>query len=198
MTELAKGLHPVPAGHLATIVTYLEMTASQSAAPAFFPDGYGAARDTYTIADYRALFRAIGTPWLWTSRLIMDDGVLDTILRSPDVETWTILHNDTAIGLVELDFRVPDACELAFFGLISTATGQGLGRPMMALAQSRAFGRPIRRFHVHTCTFDAPNALQFYQQAGFTPYRRDVEIFPDPRLSGLLPMDAGAHIPCLT
>ena len=57
--------------------------------------------------------------------------------------------------------------------------------------------RPIRRFWAHTCTLDHPSALSFYKRSGFRPFRRQVEIAEDPRLSGLAPMDAAAHVPLL-
>jgi hypothetical protein len=50
---------------------------------------------------------------------------------------------------------------------------------------------------VHTCTLDHPAALGFYRRHGFTPYRRSLETFPDPRLLGLLPADAAPQVPCL-
>jgi len=101
------------------------------------------------------------------------------------------------IGLLELDFRVPDECELAYFGLVADRVGQGLGRGLMREVLARAWHRPIRRLHVHTCTLDHPQALAFYQRAGFTPYRRAVEVAPDPRLTGDLPRTAGAQVPLL-
>lgn len=194
---LAPGLFPVPKGHLAAVVTYLEMTAPAIKTPRPFPSGIVAVRETLGIDDYRTLFRAIGAPWLWSSRLRMDDGALAAILNDAAVEIWIIRQNDTAIGLVELDFRTQGACELAFFGLVADETGQGLGGPMMALAQARAFSHDIKRFHVHTCTLDAPAALAFYQKSGFVPYKVAVEIFADPRLSGALPSATASHIPCL-
>jgi len=39
--------------------------------------------------------------------------------------------------------------------------------------------------------------LGFYERSGFRPFRRQVEIAEDPRLSGLAPMDAAAHVPLL-
>jgi RimJ/RimL family protein N-acetyltransferase len=195
---LTAGLHAVPSGHVAAVVTYLEMAAPGPTKAARFPDGVSATREQLSVTDYRALFKAIGAPWLWFSRLTMTDQALDTILQDKNVQTWIIRSSAKAIGLVELDFRTQNACELAFFGLVQAATGQGLGGPMMGLAQTQAFAQDITRFHVHTCTLDAPQALGFYQKCGFTAYKRDIEIFADPRLDGTLEKHCGGHIPCLT
>ena len=67
----------------------------------------------------------------------------------------------------------------------------------METAAKRAFARPLRRFWVHTCTFDHPSAVDFYRRAGFAPYRRAVEIADDPRLSGLLARSAAPHVPMI-
>jgi len=50
---------------------------------------------------------------------------------------------------------------------------------------------------VHTCTLDHPAALSAYRRAGFEPYRRAIEHFPDPRLIGILPRDCAPQIPLI-
>ena len=51
----------------------------------------------------------------------------------------------------------------------------------------------VSRVHVHTCTLDHPAALAAYARAGFVPYKRAIERFPDPRLLGFLPSDCAPH-----
>lgn len=194
---ITEGMHPIPQGHVAAVVTYLQMTAP-AMTPKPFPDGVTATRERMDNDSYRALFRAVGAPWLWTLRLVMDDDALAAILSDDRTETWVVRKNGAAIGLAELDFRPENECELAYFGIVKEATGQGLGGPMMALAQARAFARKIRRFFVHTCNWDDPRALGFYQKAGFVPYQTAVEVFPDPRLHGHHSPDTAPHVPCLT
>jgi ribosomal protein S18 acetylase RimI-like enzyme len=119
-------------------------------------------------------------------------------LARETTEVWVIRKGSDPIGLVELAFQGAQDCELAYFGIIKEATGQGLGGPMMALAQSRAFARDITHLYVHTCNWDDPRALGFYQKAGFVPYQTAVEVFPDPRLHGHHSPDTAPHVPCLT
>jgi ketosteroid isomerase-like protein len=64
-------------------------------------------------------------------------------------------------------------------------------------ALTRAWRDGITRVHVHTCTLDHPAAVAFYVRSGFVPYKREVEVAPDPRLTGELPPSAGAHAPVL-
>ena len=50
---------------------------------------------------------------------------------------------------------------------------------------------------LHTCSLDHPDALDFYNRSGFKPFRRQVEVYDDPRLTGLLPRDAAARMPII-
>jgi hypothetical protein len=55
----------------------------------------------------------------------------------------------------------------------------------------------VTRVWLHTCSFDHPAALAFYQRAGFRPFRRQIEIADDPRLDGTVPRSAAAHVPII-
>mgnify|MGYP001801844672 CR=1 FL=1 len=195
--SLTTGYHPVPDGHVAAVVTHLEMTRRQMLDAPALPHGTTIAQEQMDNDAYRALFRAIGAPWLWSSRLLMSDSDLAAILTDAAVETWSVRQGEAPIGWLHLEFRTSHVCELAVFGSVQDATGQRLGLPMIAFAQARAFAKPIDRFHVHTCTLDAPQALPFYQKVGFTAYKREIEIMPDPRIMDTLPMSAAKHIPCI-
>jgi hypothetical protein len=43
---------------------------------------------------------------------------------------------------------------------------------------------------------DHPNALGFYIRSGFVPFRRQIEVAPDPRLDGIS-MASRDHVPVL-
>lgn len=195
---LSDGLHPVPAGKLATVTTTLEMRAPPADLAVGTAEGCTlrpmAGPD---LSGYRALFRAVGAPWLWVSRLALDDAGLAAILADPAVLVLAAERDRRAIGLLELDFRTAGACEIAFFGLVQAATGQGLGPWLMRHAQHEAWSRPIERLWVHTCDLDHPAALGFYRRHGFVPVRRAVEVLDDPRRLGLLPADAAPTVPML-
>jgi hypothetical protein len=120
------------------------------------------------------------------------------ILDAPLVEVYALRANEADAGLLELDFRVPDECELAFFGVSGALIGSGAGRWMMQCALDRVWSRSVCRFWVHTCTLDHAGALAFYLRCGFRAFKREVEIFDDPRANGLLPADAAPHVPLLT
>lgn len=194
---LALGTYDVPKGHLATVMTKLEMTAPAITTAMPFPDGFTARKENLTAEAFRDLYRTVGAPWLWSGALLATDADLKTRVQEPDIDYWVIYQDDTPVGLIELDFRMKGACELVLFGMIKAVTGQGLGGPMMALAQHEAFARDITRFHLSTCNYDSPAAMPFYLKAGFIPFKMAVEVYPDPRVVGALPKDTAPHVACL-
>ncbi len=192
------GLIPVPPDQVATIVTTLEMRERPRPRP--LP---GSALTLVewprpTPARYRALFRRVGAPWLWYSRLAMDEARLLAIIHDPGIRAWAVTdRHGIEVGMLELDFRRAGECELSYFALVPELTGQGHGRWLMAQALARAWRPGIARVWVHTCTLDHPSALGFYRAQGFAAIARTMETFPDPRVLGLLPTDAARHIPLL-
>ncbi|MCE9601132.1 MAG: GNAT family N-acetyltransferase [Gemmatimonadetes bacterium] len=195
---LADGYHDVPPGKVAAVVTYLEMhecpprRAERDDAP------WSLRRIARPALEwYRGIHRRVGTEWLWSSRLESSDEDLGAILGDARIEFHALVREGRDEGLLELDFREPGACELAFFGLAPELIGQGAGRWLMNRAIERAWARPIARLWLHTCTLDAPGALTFYRRSGFTPYALGVEVYDDPRVTGVLPRDAARQVPII-
>jgi len=187
----------VAEGELAAVVTYLEMRRRPAVD---VPESPLRLRriEKPGADDYRRLFRLVGARWLWFSRLIMDDSALGAIIGHPDVELYSVEDGEGRdAGMLELDFRVPGECELAFIGLVPELSGKGHGRWLLAEALNRAWRDGVSRVHVHTCSLDHPAALSAYRRAGFTPYKRAIERFSDPRLLGILPQDCAPQIPLL-
>jgi GNAT superfamily N-acetyltransferase len=191
------GYTDLPPDTVATIVTYLEMSERPRLRRRPRPPGWSLQRIDGDLPRYRILFREVGEPWLWFSRSVIPDAALRAILGDPMVEAYALHDGTRDIGLLELDFRRSRECELVYFGLVSDAIGQGAGRFLMDEAVRRAFRAPIDRFTVHTCSLDHPSALAFYLRTGFVPYKRAVEVAPDPRLAGRLPLEAGPHAPII-
>ncbi len=192
------GLIPVSPRDVATVVTTLEMRARPPLRP--MPDSplrlVGWERPA--LDAYRTLFRRVGAPWLWFSRLVMDDRRLTAIIHDPDVAIFAVVdRGGIEVGMLELDFRAKGACELSYFGLVPELAGQGHGRWLMAQALSLGWRKDVARVWVHTCTLDHPRALGFYLASGFVATKRTVETFADPRLDGTLPADIAPHVPLL-
>jgi GNAT superfamily N-acetyltransferase len=187
----------VPEGELAAVVTYLEMRSPPDRAS---PGSNLSLRrvEVPQPEHYRELFRLIGAPWLWFSRLTLDDAHLAAIIQHPKVELYSVVDQTSReVGMLELDLREPHDCELSFVGLVHELSGKGHGRWLLAEAVRLSWREGVDRVHVHTCSLDHPAALSAYRQAGFTPYKRAIERFPDPRLLGILPRNAAPQVPLL-
>ena len=188
---------PIREGDLVAVVNFLEML--EPPIEPVPPSALSLRKiDQPSTSDYRDLFRAVGSRWLWFSRLIMEDSSLAAIIQDPGVELYKVVHDDLGdVGMLELDFREPGESELAFIGLVPELAGQGHGRWLLSQALHLAWREGIRRVHVHTCTLDHPAALSAYRRAGFVPFKRAIERFPDPRLLGFLPRDCAPQVPLL-
>ena len=191
---MSASLTGVPDGHVAAVVTYLEMAAPPPGAP---PPDSALRLERWAAVDpdrYRALFRRVGSRWLWFSRLAMSDREL----LAKVAEVHVVLGPDGAdAGFIELDFRERGRCALRFLGLVPELAGQGHGNWLFAETLRRAWAPGVTRVTVHTCSLDHPAALPAYLRAGFVAKRRAFESFPDPRLAGLLPRDCAPQIPLL-
>jgi GNAT superfamily N-acetyltransferase len=194
---LPDGYSDIPASKIAAVVTHLEMTAR----PPLRDNPLGAWTlrkvDTPALHWYRDLHRRVGEEWLWFSRARMNDGELAAIIHAPGVEVYALVVDGHDEGLLELDFREAGQCELVYFGVTAKLIGSGAARFMMNRALELAWSRDLSRVWVHTCTFDHPSAVAFYQRSGFRPFRRQIEIADDPRLDGTAPRTAAKHVPII-
>jgi GNAT superfamily N-acetyltransferase len=182
---------------IAAVVTYLEMRSPPDLHNYWSPLSLERV-EVPQPEHYRELFRSIGAPWLWFSRLILDEAHLAEIIQHPRVELYSVRdENGREVGMVELDFREPHESELAFIGLVPELSGKGHGKWLLTETINRAWREGVDRIHVHTCSLDHPAALSAYRRAGFVPYKRAVERFPDPRLTGILPKDCAPQVPLI-
>jgi len=188
---------PLAVTELAAVVTYLEMCSPPDQT---VPDSPLSLQrvDVPQPEHYRELFRLIGAPWLWFSRLTLDDAHLAAIIQHPKVELYSVVDQiSREVGMLELDLREPHDCELSFVGLVPELSGKGHGRWLLAEAVRLSWREGVDRIHVHTCSLDHPAALGAYRRAGFTPFKRAIERFPDPRLLGFLPKNCAPQVPLL-
>ena len=205
---LKNGYTDVPPGKLVAAVTHLEMRVAPGTGQALSREPVSRKAGDFagvvlrpfqkpSLDWYRDLYFRVGADWLWTSRLDLSNDRLAAVIHDPEVVISALERAGVAVGLLELDFRVKRACELAFFGVVPVEIGQGLGHMMMQQAIKSAWSRPIDRFWLHTCTLDHPGALAFYIRSGFTAVRRQIEVIDDPRLTGVLPITSAPQVPII-
>jgi len=163
------------------------------APPATYPPSPGRERTHLMRAEmpavpyYRFLYNTVGGQWLWWLRRSLDDAELARIIHDPRVEVWVLFASNQPAGFAELDFRqAPRSVDLAYFGLMPSFIGRGLGPYLLGEALERAWiGRP-ERITVNTNTLDHPKALPLYKRMGFVPIREEPVTFNDPCDLGLI------------
>ena len=192
------GYTDLPAGKLANVVTYLEMRNPPPISSILTLSEYVVRRVMQPDLEwYRKLYREIGEPWLWFSRLRMADDELRAILHDDAVDILALSHDSADQGLLEFDRRCFPDIELSFFGVTPALIGKGAGRALLRYCLPLAWEHRPQRVWLHTCTSDHPAALAFYRKFGFVPYKRAIEIADDPRLTGDIPRSAAPHVPIL-
>jgi GNAT superfamily N-acetyltransferase len=171
------------------VITYLEMRERPSGRRVSAPlEKLALMRaENCTVSFYRWLYAAVGEPWLWFERRLLDDATLLAEITKPTIEIFVLYVRGVPAGYFELDSAAPDETKLCYFGLVPEFIGRRLGPYLLQAAIDEAWTRPIGRFWLHTSTFDHPKALSVYQRAGFTVYARQHISFEDPRESGILP-----------
>src|SRR3954466_15100121 len=109
------GMIEVPDGHVAAVVTFLEMDQRPAPQPVAESPLRMERWDEVDPDRYRALFRRVGSRWLWFSRLAMSDG--DLLARAGEVHEVLDGDGDSA-GMIELDFKLEGVCRILFLGLV--------------------------------------------------------------------------------
>jgi|APCry1669189000_1035189.scaffolds.fasta_scaffold02247_5 GNAT superfamily N-acetyltransferase len=190
------GYYPLAPGKLAAFTVYYEYRAPFNPKSPKWPAGTTLHRlGPNDGARYRSLFRTVGAPLLWTTRIMASDEELEKILSSTDVEVYAAKSGEKDIGLIELNFKSEESVEIVYIGVISSENGKRVGAGLVSHALLRARERNAHRLWLHTCHFDSPGASRFYERFGFKPISTAVEIMDDPRLNGTLPSDLAPHIP---
>ena len=194
---MQNGYYDLPPGKLANVVTYLEMRQPSTLGSPTASE-YAVRRIAHPDLEwYRCLYRRIGEPWLWFSRLRMADEELRAVLEDPATDVFALSQQGEDHGLLEFDrWNMPDI-EITFFGVTQEMIGKGAGRALLEHCLPLAWAYHPQRVWLHTCTSDHPSALAFYQKMGFVPYKRAIEVADDPRLNGEMPRTAAPHVPIL-
>ncbi len=178
---------PDAEGKIATVITYLEMTGPPRGEPPPLPAGLRLEQVARcSVAFYRFLYDTVGRDWLWYERRVVHDDELARLLADPSIEVHVAYRGGAPAGFFELDARQAGVIDLAYFGLMPEAIGQGIGPWLLRAALDLAWAAQPARVTVNTNSLDHPAALPTYRKAGFVPYRRVRHRFDDPRLAGIV------------
>ena len=163
------------------LVTYMELREPPAGRPALpVPVAHLAVQpERLSVEDYLVLYREIGTPLTWDSRLYMPQAALAAFLSAPSTMTFVLREAGQAIGLCEFDAADAGDVELTHFGLVPAAYGRRIGPWLLDTALRAVWRETTRRIWLHTDTNDHPKAQATYARAGFAMYKEQMEDFPD-------------------
>lgn len=158
-------------------VTFLEMAAP----PPHYPSlPYGKQIALLRTRDiplhfYRYLLDRVGRKWHWVNALKLSDDELVAGLHREDRDIRILYLDGAPAGFFDVKPHLPQETDLAYFGMMEHATGQGLGRWFLGAAVEACWSHGPRRVTVQTCTLDHPAALPLYQKLGFQPVAQKQE-----------------------
>jgi GNAT superfamily N-acetyltransferase len=165
------------------VTTYLEMFAPpkrEKIRPK--PDGLEIIHlPNVPIHFYRYLYNTLSEPWVWWERKRQTDDEIRAEVHSPEFDFHVPYLNHLPFGMIELDHRHFPEVQFNYFGIFPEYCGLGLGGYLLDWTVDAVFARGAKRFWVHTCNFDSPNAIPAYQHAGFVIYDVIPEWVDDPK-----------------
>lgn len=132
-------------------------------------------QENIDLHDYREKYKLIGGPWNWANRLILPEAELEAILKDPANRIYYLYYKGRFSGYFELDTHDSNNIEVVYFGLAPGFIGKGFGKKMMQALIALAGEQKAKRLWLHTCEFDSPRALEFYQKSGFKIYKETIE-----------------------
>jgi len=176
-----------PVTRIAVDVTFLRMDAPPDGAAPPLPQGASVLRlSLCSVPFYRYLYDTVGRDWVWWLRRTLPDAEIAGLLARPDISIHVLYQGGEPAGFYEIERRGGDAgTNLAYFGLMPHAIGQGVGRALLRHAIDGAWAETPRVLTVNTCTADHPRALPNYIAAGFRVIRTMREVWPVPNRLGL-------------
>ena len=123
-----------------------------------------------SVERYRHLYRSVGDPHHWTSRLMSDEN-LKREIHGAATRLFTLDDGGSTAGWFELELRPAiQEVRIVHFGVMPDFRGRGLAHVLIAQAIAAGFAQGADRLIIETNTLDHPAALPLYRRHGFRPY----------------------------
>lgn len=164
-------------GAVAVTVISLEMTDSEALVPAPAPPGAIMRVVVEPRPDLSHDFYVrVGADWHWVDRLEWTDQQWTAWVDRPEHHLLICERDGVEAGYAELEQQADGQVEIAYFGLLPSSFGGGMGTWWLSQVIAYAWSLPgTQRVWVHTCTLDSPAALPTYVGRGLREYAREVE-----------------------
>jgi GNAT superfamily N-acetyltransferase len=165
---------------ISVLATFMEMTEPPAGTPAAsLLEGTSVAIERLDVGPYLELYRRVGEPIQWDSRLRMPASELAERLAHPSTSIHVLRLDGHPVGFCEFNGVGGSEVELAYFGLDPAVHRRGLGSFLLQTALRRCWTGSPRRIWLRTDTNDDPSAIHVYAKAGFTAYRSEIQHFDD-------------------
>ena len=129
----------------------------------------------------RFFYTAVGGDWYWLDRISWSYEQWRAWVDQPEHQTWVAYLEGTPAGYFELLAQPGGNVMIAYFGLLPSFIGKGMGGVLLTRAIQRAWEiAGTVRVHVNTCTLDGPQALKNYQARGFRILREEQGFYEIP------------------
>ena len=122
---------------------------------------------------FRFLYVEVGHNYHWVDRLPWTDDDIRTYLSQPEISVWLMTYDNERAGYFELRKCEDGSAEIAYFGLLPSFLGRGLGKHLLTCAVEQAWADGANRVWLHTCTLDDAAALPNYLKRGFRPFKTE-------------------------
>ena len=129
--------------------------------------------------EYLEIYKAVGSIWGWTGRLLKSTEEMTKILKSKNNEVWLFQVENEMAGFFEL-VRAEGETEIVYLGLKPEWIGKGFGQKLIQ-ASVYVASQNGQKVWLHTCERDHTSALLAYQKAGFKIEKETVslEYYPE-------------------
>ena len=132
--------------------------------------------------QFRELYQDVGRKWGWNDMLEKTEDAFNAYCGDPNKRFYTLHTSGNLSGFFVLD-QQNEAVDLAYFGLLENATGQGMGKKLLRYAIIEAWEtQGCEKVTVNTCTLDHPAALALYQNHGFVILREEFRKGDEPSI----------------
>jgi ribosomal protein S18 acetylase RimI-like enzyme len=167
-----------PTGPRDVVRTHLELPGREAFRPAPSPDPRARVEEAVGCPPslFRWLYAEVGRAYHWLDRRSWTDEDARRRLDDPAVSLHLLSVAGAPAGYFELERHEDGSFEIAYFGLLPTFHGRGLGKYLLSEAVEAAFARGARRVRLHTCSLDGPAALPNYLARGFHVVRTETYV----------------------
>lgn len=119
------------------------------------------------------LYELVGQPWQWFDKSHWTSAAWHQYVERDELRTWVIYKEGTPAGYFELEKQADTRVEIAYFGLVPTFIGSGLGGYLLTCAIREGWAWGASAIIVNTCSLDHPSALRNYQSRGMQVYHSE-------------------------